>query len=349
MGTHPLNVYNDPSCHLSLVSSTLSKVSKAQTRTHPKNSLGAMAGSASVNCSGLDVRTSFAAYIATLETATHDNYSLVIDSKEHVCTALWGSENADISGIGVSLPYLPPDSICSTEQMIIGYITATILGFIAAISFYTTLRHRPKRDSYFQRPAAAILTSYHDSATFFTFSIQIACLVVLVRADYGISAASMGAATVQITWTVSLLTLLPLIYGIVLLAQQTPTAAAEATASTSSRSRSDRDGIRLFLFIVCWLLACYPFLSRMIESYGASAIGGGAGQLSLIAAADWTVNEDRCLSGVDPVSTAETQAMNAFGIIGFLLVSIFALTIVVASGLQRHYPHVTAQLAARLL
>lgn len=55
-----------------------------------------------VNCTGLDVRTDFAAYITKLENATGHNLSLVAQCEDQVCTAIWGTGNADISGIGVS-------------------------------------------------------------------------------------------------------------------------------------------------------------------------------------------------------------------------------------------------------
>lgn len=61
-----------------------------------------MAGNGTIDCADLSVRTSFANYILTVEIVTQDNLSLLASCKPELCTALWGSGNPDISGIGVS-------------------------------------------------------------------------------------------------------------------------------------------------------------------------------------------------------------------------------------------------------
>lgn len=57
--------------------------------------------------------------------------------------------------------------------------------------------------------ALRLLSSFDDCATLFTFSIQIASIVVLARVEYGLSATAMGDVTVRTNWTVSALTLFP--------------------------------------------------------------------------------------------------------------------------------------------
>ena len=55
-----------------------------------------------MNCTALRSRQHFANYIHLINETTKGNFSLVRACKADVCTALWGSGNPDISGIGVS-------------------------------------------------------------------------------------------------------------------------------------------------------------------------------------------------------------------------------------------------------
>jgi hypothetical protein len=54
--------------------------------------------------------------------------------------------------------------------------------------------------------------SFYGCAVFLTFSIQIAVIITLAEENFGVTTNGMGAYTVQITWTVSVLTLFPLTY-----------------------------------------------------------------------------------------------------------------------------------------
>jgi hypothetical protein len=63
-----------------------------------------------LNCTLLASRSSFANYVQILqnETGTGSNHTLNLTllelCKPEVCNALWGTGNADISGIGVCFP-----------------------------------------------------------------------------------------------------------------------------------------------------------------------------------------------------------------------------------------------------
>ena len=104
--------------------------------------------------------------------------------------------------------------------MIAGYIIENVLGFVLVSSLFILRRGIPEHQ---QTSSAAPLLrylavatrgcdSFHDCAVFFTFSIQLACIVVLARLDFGVSANGMGDSTAKITWAISLLTMLPITY-----------------------------------------------------------------------------------------------------------------------------------------
>jgi hypothetical protein len=63
-----------------------------------------------LNCTLLATRSSFPDYIQILQNETGSNFTLNLTllelCKPEVCNALWGTGNGDISGIGVSFPYI---------------------------------------------------------------------------------------------------------------------------------------------------------------------------------------------------------------------------------------------------
>jgi hypothetical protein len=147
---------------------------------------------------------------------------------------------------------------------------------------------------------------YADAALFLAVSIQIAAVVVLVRKDFGINANGLGGITVEITWTVSLLTMLPMVLLISL-----------------SSIRLDRPHLRFFLVCICWALFMYTFISRMIATYGPSQIGTGGA--AVISPHDWAIVEGLCLQGVKLLTRTEATVLNAFGIGGSIFLSLIIL------------------------
>jgi hypothetical protein len=146
--------------------------------------------------------------------------------------------------------------------MIIGYFSDFIIGLLFAISLLSydlTWTGSPATG------CGKLLTRgykvFFDCSVFFTLSILISCLVVLVRKDFGISAIAFGGLTVQITWAVALLCMLQLVCPMLIL----------------DITHNRRSNYRLCLFCACWLLFCYCFMSQMIGDYGPSQIGPGAG------------------------------------------------------------------------
>jgi len=142
--------------------------------------------------------------------------------------------------------------------MVIGYFLDSIISFFLALmlSSHEPISMMPPLTKHGELLAEACKV-FFDCAVFFAISIQISCIVVLVRRDFGISANGLGGLTVQITWAVAVLCMLPLIYPMFVLRY----------------IDRDRSNYRLFLFCGCWLLFFYTFISQMIGDFGPSQVG----------------------------------------------------------------------------
>ena len=165
--------------------------------------------------------------------------------------------------------------------MILGYVLENVLGFFFALLFF--LLPRPPRKTfgkecqipYVERLRSVLrqgCSSFYDSATLLSFSIQIASIVMLARLDFGVSTSGMGDSTVKITWAVSLLTLLLLLYVAFL-----PRLLQDPVSDKQTPKEFSKQKLRFGLFAVCWLLSLYPFYSKMVGYFGPSLIGNGEG------------------------------------------------------------------------
>lgn len=164
--------------------------------------------------------------------------------------------------------------------MIIGYLFETFLGFSFALGLefiYST--PSMESDPRWQKLKSVLLrgcSMFFDCAIYFAASIQIACVVVLVRKDFGISANGLGGLTVQVTLAVALLSLLPLLYPLIILGKFV-SKGSEKELGEAGCTRS-RHEFRFYLFCVCWCLFLYTFISRMIGDYAPTQVGEGAGE-----------------------------------------------------------------------
>lgn len=307
----------------------------------------------SINCEYLASRTSFPNYIASIRNATADNFTLVGQCKAEICNALWGSGNPDISGIGVRNGsfYNGRDVADEDMKMIVGYTVENVLGFILVSLLYifllrTNNEQKPALPESLDRHISVVrrgCSSFYDCAVFFTFSIQLACIVVLTRVDFGINANGMGDSTAKITWAVSLLTILPPMYVAFnpgLLREPQPD---HAGALAGEKKKDRKEQLRFVLFALCWLLFIYPFLSRMMETFGPSAINKG----QVVSANEWDSIETLCTAGVDSISTREILAMDFFSVAGSVFVCLMTLTKIIWLAVQRH--HKDSRLVQRIL
>ena len=183
--------------------------------------------------------------------------------------------------------------------MAIGYVLETIIGTtIVAVFFGLGWRPVPNKSLWSRLVMASAAEIFYDTAIFFAFGIQIASVVALARANFGINASGMGVITLKITWAISLLTLLPLLPfsygnlifrkgedskisetatsdspGIGLKDEETRTGSVRSAErrdlrSATKREEEARDRQRFFLFVLCWMVSIYPFLSRMVCTFG---------------------------------------------------------------------------------
>jgi hypothetical protein len=240
-----------------------------------------MANTTSIDCSQLGTRTDFRSYILLVSNATGGNFSLASDCKPEICAALWGSGNPDISGIGMTA----------------GYVLGVALGITLTLMFMVLSTWSiPGESRRWKVLLSKTFAVYHDSAVFLSFSVQIASVIMLAKANFGISADGMGANTMEITWIVSLLTLLPVCYGVFIFrlcdAQKLLKAEGsegegwnrreesnlhppsrkglenEATAKEKAEKVSSKDRLRFLLFVISWMISAYPFFSRMVCTFG---------------------------------------------------------------------------------
>jgi hypothetical protein len=191
--------------------------------------------------------------------------------------------NPDISGVG----------------MAIGYLMSSILSFALAINlvFLAHLRRDGEEWQWFRFVRNKVASVFYECALFLAFSVQIASIIVLAKANFGISTNGMGAITLKITWVVSLWTLLPLCFEAFVdrkwrasLSNKSKVAVGnhvrrkeqEESALNESKKREldlDNEDIaqrivelehsrKFVIFALCWLLSLYPFMSRMIATFG---------------------------------------------------------------------------------
>lgn len=202
--------------------------------------------------------------------------------------------------------------------MVSGYILQNLLGFILSFALFS-LQRVPRKVDDSNTPNLAVdrlsttlaksCSCFYDCAVFFTFSIQIASIVVLARLDFGVSASGMGDITAKITWAVSLLIMLPLMYVAFI---------PDLMRNRLLEHRS-KQNLRFFLFAVCWLLSVYPFYSKMMGYFGPTLIGNEPNQV--ISDEDWDTIEATCTANIESTSTQEIRAMKFFGVAGSLLIS----------------------------
>jgi len=304
------------------------------------------------NCTTLSSRTSFPAYISTLRNTTHNDFRRVDACRLQVCGALWGTGNPDVSGIGMAVGYLLET-----------FIATGLLCIFAWMRRQRRQRGRvvPTRLKLLNVLVATAARTFYDTAAFFTFAIQTACIVTLTRVDFGISASGMGALTMEIVWLVSSLTMLPLLplvletriyqddLGGVAGSEALMEDASVAGGSSEQRKedcsdravqRNDfesaaRQDLRFLSFVICWAMAFCPFFSRMSGTFGkiyvhcvvlkAEYITGqsriGDGRDSSISTADWRLIENVCFRDVQRIERPLETLLTACGIMSYLLLS----------------------------
>lgn len=221
--------------------------------------------------------------------------------------------------------------------MMIGYLLESFLAFTFALTFELSRSADPPPAALtiWRRLSVLGTCVFFDCAVFFAISIQIAAIVVLARKDFGISASSLGGFTVEITWAVALLSILPLLCPLVFLRS-----CIDETFPNEIRSlTSDRRYIlRCFLFGICWVLFLYPFISRMIGSYAPSQVGTGAGEggTTIVTDVEWNALTSLCfMADMQLLSDIESRVIPAFGLATSLVISMYLLLQLIWLALER--------------
>ncbi|CAM1509100.1 Fc.00g028390.m01.CDS01 [Cosmosporella sp. VM-42] len=258
------------------------------------------------DCSALKKLSDFKDYIDALKEETDFEISNLQACKVEICTAVYGTGNPDISGIGVTT----------------GYIFEIALGLFLAVAFiiFKSLsgHHVEKARQIF----ACGLAVFYESAAYFTIAIQLATIAVLVEKDFGISTSDFGALETQITQVVSIICMLPLLPPVALL---------------EGVDGEERHNARLLLLTLTVALSFYPFLSRCIHAFEKPPIGNGGD--AKVSTEDWSKVEKVCfgdeLNGLRNSGTY--KATKGLQLATSLLIYLFALWLL--SGIMnQHYP-----------
>jgi hypothetical protein len=199
--------------------------------------------------------------------------------------------------------------------VIVGYTLELVLGVLLSVALAN--RHSLGLKSRLRITFSHAYATYADAAVLLSSSVQLASLVILVRKDFGISAADFGSLTMEVTWAAALLTMLPLTFLCYIY---------EDLVEEGDETEDRRD-LRLILVCTSWSMFLYTFISRMIANYGPSQIGvphPGAPQPVL------TTNQARniaflCYDGREGLSASENIAFQVFALGGSLFVSVAVL------------------------
>ncbi|KAJ6259200.1 hypothetical protein Dda_6098 [Drechslerella dactyloides] len=287
-----------------------------------------------VSCSSLAQRNSFEGYIDKIRNFTGEGgFDQLGPCKTEICGSLWGAVNADIAGVGVTASYIIAN--CLSLLCVVGVIV------------YWEASNRLGRSLFsaqIEDGIAECIKALYASILWLCASIQIASIVLLVGVDFGIAAAGIEFPTMEITWTVSVLTMLPLLQ-LTFLPEFQKISYSRTHAHTrfatddremydlpphmrNVRKECERESVkcgnfrfRLKALIICWFLSIYPFLSRMLETFAPSKIGDEPG--NVISTTDWGAIENLCLSDVERISESHRTTFMAFGIAGWLWITIY--------------------------
>lgn len=170
---------------------------------------------------------------------------------------------------------------------------------------------QPSPEKGFNRSIHQAFHTYADAAVIFTFSIQLASVIILARRDFGVSAQGLGGYTVEITWCAALLTMLP------------------ATLLCFVHTGLRRQTLRLGTICVSWILFMYTFLARMIAAFGPSQIS--TSEDAVIAPSQWEIIVQMCFGGAEELSASQRRVIDAFSIGGSLFISLMILGLLVWS------------------
>ena len=212
--------------------------------------------------------------------------------------------------------------------MIIGYILDHVLGLVFGLFMIAWSGKHTGLTALLELG----LVAFHQCASFFAFSIEVASIVLLVKVDLGVSTSGMGDDTVKITYAVAMLVLLPLVYAVL----ASPARARDQTNTGDNPTGSEHSSSKpLMLFVLCWALAFYPFYSSMNAAFGPSRIS--AGENAALSLAQLHTIEDMCFEGLSPITKVEARLMTSFVILTYIPLSAILVGSILWSGIKSNH------------
>lgn len=178
------------------------------------------------------------------------------------------------------------------------------------------------------------LESFYLSAIFFTMAVLVASNYSLAIRDFDVSADGFGIFEVSITSAVTVTSVLPLLYPMMIgLADGAPNDPNDAlSVQKYEYNKKLRHRYRLILLGLVVALFIYPFVSQCTHNWAPSDVGQGKGPdgTTIITDAEWAALLNTCFSGVEPLSYTESTVIAAFELAGSLTFIIGSLWIFLA-------------------
>ncbi|KAF5666754.1 hypothetical protein FHETE_6088 [Fusarium heterosporum] len=200
------------------------------------------------------------------EEAKNLGISGVQTNYSEICNVIYGAGNPDISGIGVA----------------VGYVLEIVLNIFLSLAVILLKRKRKTYPLY--QVVKAGPEAFFGSAAYFALALQLATIVVLVRKDYGISTADLGAIEARISQSVFVASMMPLLYPVALLEPAT-NASIRSNEDMSENMGEEYDGedwdfgqiVSIVLFIPVAVEMAYRW--RFGPAYGGD---------------EWKVRDEKC-------------------------------------------------------
>jgi hypothetical protein len=217
---------------------------------------------------------------------------------------------------------LRPKLILS-DQLTAGYLLLHIftLTLLVIAVVLRSMTPSPNVIKTFKR----VYETFYSCAVFLTLAVQIAASIMLARTNFGESTAGMGAYTLEILWTVCILTMLPLMIMAFFpeLAEFSHIHSEPFRGGDELNEESRKTHLRFILYIACWICSIYPFASSVVSIFGPSQIGDGPDYV--ISESDWDIISSICHAGLNRISDRESNAISALLVVCWLFIYISSL------------------------
>ncbi|KAF6838949.1 hypothetical protein CPLU01_02219 [Colletotrichum plurivorum] len=247
------------------------------------------------DCASLESLTDFDDYVRRVRRETRFDDALLEKCRVAICSAIWGNDNPDISGIGVS----------------VGYAIEAGLGLFLAMFVVTIRGRKGPRWEFSQLIVQAGFDAFFQSAVYFAMSLEVASIYTIVHKDYSISTDGLGAIEAQIILAVSVVCVLPVLYPVALRSTRLFHRESEIRKKPSSR------------------------LPKTAEPRNApSRVGEGKGSSgeTLATEDEWAKVDRMCFGDVEWLSDNELWVLAIFEIIASIVIFLFAIWLMIGAG-----------------